>query len=112
MVTGISANYVFDTKYFYSPKSVGEIMVTGIPTMHPETPLAETLDRLLETDKHRVVVVDENHGLSGSSPTATSCDAQRNGFAPVHCVPSQLGSAAALARLASKSLRRDAPPPM
>lgn len=48
-----------------APQTVGEIMIAGIPTVRPDTPLAETLDRLLETDKRRVVVVDENQRVVG-----------------------------------------------
>jgi|OM-RGC.v1.002753856 CBS-domain-containing membrane protein len=48
-----------------APQTVGDIMMTGIPTVRPDTPLAETLDHLLETDKRRVVVVDEHHHVVG-----------------------------------------------
>lgn len=48
-----------------APKTVGEIMITDIPTVQPDTPLAETLDRLLETDKRRVIVVDGERRVVG-----------------------------------------------
>jgi len=48
-----------------APKTVGEIMITDIPTVQPDTPLAETLDRLLETDKRRVIVVDSERRVIG-----------------------------------------------
>ncbi len=48
-----------------APKTVGEIMITDIPTVQPDTPLAETLDRLLETDKRRVIVVDGERRVIG-----------------------------------------------
>lgn len=41
-----------------APRTVGEIMLRSVPSAHPDTPLAEALDRLLESDKRRVVVVD------------------------------------------------------
>jgi CBS domain-containing protein len=42
-----------------APTTVGAIMLREVPTVHRDTPLAETLDRLLETEKRRVVVVDD-----------------------------------------------------
>jgi CBS domain-containing protein len=48
-----------------APKTVGEIMITDIPTVQPDTPLAETLDRLLETEKRRVIVVDGERRVIG-----------------------------------------------
>jgi len=48
-----------------APKTVGAIMITDIPTVQPDTPLAETLDRLLETDKRRVIVVDGERRVVG-----------------------------------------------
>lgn len=48
-----------------APKTVGEIMITDVPTVQPDTPLAETLDRLLETDKRRVIVVDGERRVIG-----------------------------------------------
>jgi CBS domain-containing protein len=48
-----------------APKTVGEIMITDVPTVQPNTPLAETLDRLLETDKRRVIVVDGERRVIG-----------------------------------------------
>ncbi len=42
-----------------APATVGAIMLREVPTVHADTPLAETLDLLLETEKRRVVVVDD-----------------------------------------------------
>lgn len=42
-----------------APATVGEIMIRDVPTVHRETPLTEMLDKLLETEKRRVVVVDD-----------------------------------------------------
>jgi CBS domain-containing protein len=42
-----------------APATVGAIMLRDVPTVHQDTPLAETLDRLLETEKRRVIVVDD-----------------------------------------------------
>jgi CBS domain-containing protein len=48
-----------------APATVGEMMLREVPTVHRDTPLAETLDRLLETDKRRVVVVDDDNRVVG-----------------------------------------------
>lgn len=48
-----------------SPATVGEIMLIDVPTVHRETSLAETLDRLLESEKRRVVVVDDDQRVVG-----------------------------------------------
>ncbi|MGQ9550433.1 MAG: DUF190 domain-containing protein [Roseiflexus sp.] len=48
-----------------APETVGEMMITDIPTVQPDTSLAETLDRLLETDKRRVIVVDKEQRVVG-----------------------------------------------
>lgn len=45
--------------------TVGEIMLRDIPTVQHNTPLAETLDRLLETAKRRVVVIDDTERVIG-----------------------------------------------
>lgn len=45
--------------------TVGGLMITDVPTVHRNTPLAETLDRLLETDKRRVIVVDNDQRVVG-----------------------------------------------
>jgi len=48
-----------------APATVGAVMHGGVPTVHADTPLAETLDRLLETEKRRVVVVDDANHVVG-----------------------------------------------
>jgi CBS domain-containing protein len=40
-------------------------MLHEVPIVHAATPLAETLDRLLETEKRRVVVVDDDNRVVG-----------------------------------------------
>ena len=40
-------------------------MIRDVPTVTPETPLAETLDRILSTPRRRVVVVDQNRRVVG-----------------------------------------------
>lgn len=47
------------------PRTVGEIMIHDIPTVTRDTPLVETLDRLLESEKRRVVVVDDERRVIG-----------------------------------------------
>jgi CBS domain-containing protein len=42
-----------------APATVGELMLKEVPTVHRDTPLATTIERLLETAKRRVVVVDD-----------------------------------------------------
>ena len=42
-----------------APATATAIMLRDVPTVHHNTPLAETLDRLLETQKRRVVVTDD-----------------------------------------------------
>jgi CBS domain-containing protein/PII-like signaling protein len=48
-----------------APGTVGGIMLREVPTVHRDTPLAETIDRLLETEKRRVVVVDDDNRVVG-----------------------------------------------
>jgi len=48
-----------------APATVGAIMLREVPAVHADTPLAEALDRLLETDKRRVVVVDDASHVVG-----------------------------------------------
>lgn len=45
--------------------TVGGLMITDVPAVHRDTPLAETLDRLLETPKRRVIVVDDDQQVIG-----------------------------------------------
>jgi CBS domain-containing protein len=42
-----------------APATVGEMMLRDVPTVHRDTPLAKTIERLLQTTKRRVVVVDD-----------------------------------------------------
>jgi CBS domain-containing protein len=42
-----------------APALVGEMMLRDVPTVHRDTPLVTTIERLLETAKRRVVVVDD-----------------------------------------------------
>ncbi|HET9224742.1 MAG TPA: DUF190 domain-containing protein, partial [Roseiflexaceae bacterium] len=42
-----------------APATVGEIMLRDVPTVHRDTTLATTIERLLDTAKRRVVVVDD-----------------------------------------------------
>lgn len=48
-----------------APATVGELMIADVPTVYRDTPLAETLERLLETEKRRVVVIDEDRRVVG-----------------------------------------------
>lgn len=48
-----------------APATVGAIMMHEVPTVHRDTPLAETLDRLLESEKRRAVVVDDSNRVVG-----------------------------------------------
>ncbi len=48
-----------------APATVGELTITDVPTVYRDTPLTETLDRLLETEKRRVVVIDEDRRVVG-----------------------------------------------
>jgi CBS-domain-containing membrane protein/PII-like signaling protein len=48
-----------------APTTVGAVMLREVPTVQATTPLAETLDRLSETEKRRVVVVDERRHVLG-----------------------------------------------
>ncbi|HEX9374495.1 MAG TPA: DUF190 domain-containing protein, partial [Roseiflexaceae bacterium] len=47
------------------PATIGDIMLRDVPTAHRDTPLRAALDRLLETDKRRVVVVDDDRRVVG-----------------------------------------------
>jgi len=48
-----------------APATAAAIMLRDVPTVHRDTPLAETLDRLLETQKRRVVVTDDQQQVVG-----------------------------------------------
>jgi CBS domain-containing protein len=48
-----------------APDTAAAIMLHDVPTVHRDTPLAETLDRLLETQKRRVVVTDDQQRVVG-----------------------------------------------
>jgi CBS-domain-containing membrane protein/PII-like signaling protein len=48
-----------------APTTVGGIMLHEVPSVYAATPLAETLDRLLETDKRRAIVVDDDNRVVG-----------------------------------------------
>jgi CBS-domain-containing membrane protein/PII-like signaling protein len=48
-----------------APATAEAIMLRDVPTVHRDTPLAETLDRLLETQKRRVVVIDDERRVVG-----------------------------------------------
>jgi CBS-domain-containing membrane protein/PII-like signaling protein len=45
--------------------TAGDIMMREVPQVRADTALAETLDRLLETEKHRVVVIDADTQVVG-----------------------------------------------
>uniref|UniRef100_UPI002620AE7E DUF190 domain-containing protein n=2 Tax=Chloroflexus TaxID=1107 RepID=UPI002620AE7E len=46
-------------------RTVGEVMVREVPTVSPDTPLIETLDRILSTPRRRAVVVDADRHVVG-----------------------------------------------
>jgi CBS domain-containing protein len=48
-----------------APATAAAIMLHDVPMVHRDTPLAETLDRLLETQKRRVVVTDDQQQVVG-----------------------------------------------
>lgn len=48
-----------------APTTVAGLMITDVPTVERNTSLAETLDRLLETEQRRVVVVDADRHVVG-----------------------------------------------
>jgi CBS domain-containing protein len=48
-----------------APATVGALPINPVPTAQRDTPLAETLDRLLTTEERRVVVVDEDRRVVG-----------------------------------------------
>src|SRR5262245_22931036 len=48
-----------------APSIVGEMMLRDVPTVHRDTPLVTTIERLLATAKRRVVVVDDASQVVG-----------------------------------------------
>lgn len=48
-----------------APATVGGLMIADVPTVERDTPLAETLDRLLESERRRVVVLDDEGRVAG-----------------------------------------------
>ncbi|NTU81746.1 MAG: CBS domain-containing protein [Chloroflexales bacterium] len=48
-----------------APATVSDLMITDVPAVHRATPLAETLDLLLESEKRRVVVLDDEQRVAG-----------------------------------------------
>ncbi len=48
-----------------APATISALMITGVPTVQRETPLVATLDRRLENEKRRVVVVDADQHVVG-----------------------------------------------
>jgi CBS domain-containing protein len=48
-----------------APATVAALMIADVPTVHRDTPLADALDRLLETEKRRVVVIDDERHVVG-----------------------------------------------
>jgi len=63
--TFASSSEVLPGSILTTAKTVGEVMIRDVPTVTPETPLAETLDRILSTPRRRVVVVDQNRRVVG-----------------------------------------------
>jgi CBS domain-containing protein/PII-like signaling protein len=63
-----------------APTTVGGLLIATVPTVRRDTPLAETLERLLETEKRRVVVVDEDQRVVG---IITDGDVLRRAARPV-----------------------------
>jgi CBS domain-containing protein len=64
-----------------APHTVGEMMLHDVPTVHRDTPLAEALDQLLESEKRRVVVVDDDRRVVG---IITDADVLERAFKRVH----------------------------
>lgn len=48
-----------------APTTVGGLMLTEVPTVHRDTPLAEAIERVLDAAQRRVVVVDERGRVAG-----------------------------------------------
>jgi CBS domain-containing protein len=85
-----------------APAAVAAIMLREVPTVHRDTPLAETLDRLLETEKRRVVVVDDDDRVVG---IITDGDVIRRAARPVRA-----GALSALAAWLGGRLPAGRPP--
>lgn len=63
--TFASSSEVLPGSILTTAKTVGEVMIRDVPTVTPETPLAETLDRILSTPRRRVIVVDQDRRVVG-----------------------------------------------
>lgn len=63
--TFASSSEVLPGTILTTAKTVGEVMIRDVPTVTPETPLAETLDRILSTPRRRVIVVDQDRRVVG-----------------------------------------------
>jgi CBS domain-containing protein len=63
-----------------APMTVGGLPIAAVPAVERDTPLAETLERLLETEKRRVVVVDGERRVVG---IITDGDVLRRAARPV-----------------------------
>lgn len=63
--TFASSSEVLPSSILTTAKTVGEVMIRDVPTVTPETPLAETLDRILSTPRRRVIVVDQDRRVVG-----------------------------------------------
>lgn len=48
-----------------APKTVGDMMIRDVPVVHRDAPLIETLDKVLESEKRRVVVIDDARHVVG-----------------------------------------------
>uniref|UniRef100_UPI002ADDC5E9 DUF190 domain-containing protein n=1 Tax=Chloroflexus sp. TaxID=1904827 RepID=UPI002ADDC5E9 len=63
--TFASSSEVLPGSILTTAKTVGEVMIRDVPTVTPETPLAETLDHILSTPRRRVIVVDQERRVVG-----------------------------------------------
>ncbi|WP_322815924.1 DUF190 domain-containing protein [Chloroflexus sp.] len=63
--TFASSSEVLPGTVLTTAKTVGEVMIRDVPTVTPETPLAETLDHILSTPRRRVIVVDQDRRVVG-----------------------------------------------
>ena len=48
-----------------NPRTAGEVMFRDVPTVDPDTPMAEIINKILATPLRRVVVIDENKRVLG-----------------------------------------------